>query len=72
VLIGHCPKLGPFLLDNNFPKVIAERNRFARTMGFIDFYDMKVTQAGCVLRTGTSFDVESPPPPSPSVLLLFC
>mmetsp|Transcript_29217 Transcript_29217/g.72262 ORF Transcript_29217/g.72262 Transcript_29217/m.72262 type:complete len:624 (-) Transcript_29217:202-2073(-) len=37
--------VGPFLLDNGFPKIIAERNRFARTMGFIDFYDMKVTNA---------------------------
>lgn len=38
-------KLGPFLLENGFPKIIAERNRFARTLGFVDFYDMKVTQA---------------------------
>ena len=37
--------VGPFLLDNGFPKIIAERNRFARTLGFVDFYDMKVTQA---------------------------
>ena len=38
-------KVGPFLLENGFPKIIAERNRFARTLGFVDFYDMKVTQA---------------------------
>lgn len=38
-------KVGPFLLSNGFPKIIAERNRFARTLGFVDFYDMKVTQA---------------------------
>ena len=37
-------KVGPFLLSNGFPKIIAERNRFARTLGFVDFYDMKVTQ----------------------------
>ena len=36
---------GPFLLANGFPEIIAERNRFARTLGFVDFYDMKVTQA---------------------------
>ena len=38
-------RVGPFLLENGFPKIIAERNRFARTLGFVDFYDMKVTQA---------------------------
>jgi len=37
--------VGPFLLENGFPRIIAERNRFARTLGFVDFYDMKVTQA---------------------------
>ena len=36
---------GPFLCDNGFPAIIAERNRFARALGFEDFYDMKVTQA---------------------------
>ena len=36
---------GPFLLANGFPEIIAERNRFARTLGYEDFYDMKVTQA---------------------------
>ena len=36
---------GPFLCDNGFPTIIAERNRFARTLGYEDFYDMKVTQA---------------------------
>ena len=34
--------VGPFLLENGFPRIIAERNRFARTLGFVDFYDMKV------------------------------
>lgn len=38
-------QVGPFLLANGFPEIIAERNRFARTLGFVDFYDMKVTQA---------------------------
>tara|TARA_B110000977_G_scaffold176155_1_gene231535 strand:- start:13631 stop:15409 length:1779 start_codon:yes stop_codon:yes gene_type:complete len=38
-------EVGPFLLANGFPEIIAERNRFARTLGFVDFYDMKVTQA---------------------------
>ena len=38
-------RVGPFLLDNGFPRIIAERNRFAKTLGFEDFYDMKVTQA---------------------------
>ena len=37
--------VGPFLLENGFPRIIAERNRFARTLGYVDFYDMKVTQA---------------------------
>ena len=37
--------VGPFLLANGFPQIIAERNKFARTLGFVDFYDMKVTQA---------------------------
>jgi|UniRef100_A0A7S0KAV3 hypothetical protein len=36
---------GPFLCDNGFPAIIAERNRFARALGFEDFYDMKVTNA---------------------------
>ena len=37
--------VGPFLLANGFPEIIRERNRFARTLGYVDFYDMKVTQA---------------------------
>lgn len=36
---------GPFLCNNGFPAIIAERNRFARALGFEDFYDMKVSQA---------------------------
>ncbi len=28
---------GPFLCDNGFPAIIAERNRFARALGFEDF-----------------------------------
>lgn len=38
-------KNGPFLLDNGFCDIIKERNRFARELGFEDFYDLKVTNA---------------------------
>lgn len=37
--------IGPFILDNGFVDVIKKRNTLARKLGFVDFYDMKVTQA---------------------------
>lgn len=37
--------LGPFITENGFPKLVKLRNKFAKSLGFKDFYDYKVTNA---------------------------
>jgi len=37
--------IGSFVVENGFAEIIKQRNRLARMCGFVDFYDMKVTQA---------------------------
>jgi hypothetical protein len=37
--------IGGFIEKNGFVEVIKARNQLAKTLGFIDFYDYKVTQA---------------------------
>lgn len=37
--------IGPFVLDNGFLDIIKQRNRVAKKLGFIDYYDYKVTNA---------------------------
>lgn len=37
--------IGPFVLDNGFFDIIKQRNALAKQLGFVDYYDMKVTQA---------------------------
>ena len=41
---GLC-SIGPFVLDNGFLEIIKQRNRVAKKLGFIDYYDYKVTNA---------------------------
>lgn len=37
--------IGPFICDNGFPEIVKKRNELAKSLGFVDYYDMKVTQA---------------------------
>ena len=37
--------IGPFVLDHGFVDIIKLRNRMAKSLGFVDYYDMKVTNA---------------------------
>lgn len=37
--------IGPFVLDNGFVDIIKKRNQVAKKLGYIDYYDYKVTQA---------------------------
>jgi hypothetical protein len=37
--------IGPFVLDNGFVEIIKLRNKVAKSLGFIDYYDYKVTNA---------------------------
>ena len=37
--------IGPFVLDNGFVEIIKLRNKLAKSLGFIDYYDYKVTSA---------------------------
>jgi hypothetical protein len=37
--------VGPFVLDNGFVEIIKLRNKMAKSLGFIDYYDYKVTNA---------------------------
>lgn len=37
--------IGPFVLEHNFVEIIKLRNQVARALGFIDYYDYKVTNA---------------------------
>jgi Angiotensin-converting enzyme len=37
--------IGPFVLDNGFVDIIKKRNQVAKKLGYVDFYDYKVTQA---------------------------
>lgn len=37
--------LGPFVTENGFPELVKLRNKFAKSLGYIDFYDYKVTNA---------------------------
>ncbi|CAB9519860.1 Peptidase family M3 [Seminavis robusta] len=37
--------IGPFVLDNGFIEIIKKRNQMAKKLGYIDYYDYKVTQA---------------------------
>lgn len=41
---GLCT-IGPFVLDNGFLEIIKLRNKLAKTLGFEDYYDYKVTNA---------------------------
>jgi len=38
-------KIGDFVTDNGFVELVKVRNRMAKALGFIDFYDYKVTNA---------------------------
>lgn len=37
--------LGPFITENGFPELVKLRNKFAKSLGYIDFYDYKVSNA---------------------------
>lgn len=37
--------IGDAILADGFPDIVRKRNKLARTLGYIDFYDYKVTQA---------------------------
>jgi Peptidase family M3 len=37
--------IGPFVCANGFPELVKLRNQFAKSLGYIDFYDYKVTNA---------------------------
>jgi hypothetical protein len=37
--------VGPFVLENGFVEIIKLRNKMAKSLGFIDYYDYKVTNA---------------------------
>jgi len=38
-------KIGDFVTENGFVELVKVRNRMAKTLGFLDFYDYKVTNA---------------------------
>lgn len=37
--------VGPFVCNNGFVDIVKQRNRLAKQLGFVDYYDMKVTNA---------------------------
>lgn len=37
--------IGPFVIDNGFLEIVKLRNKMAKALGFIDYYDYKVTNA---------------------------
>jgi len=37
--------IGPFVLDHGFVEIVKLRNKMAKSLGFIDYYDYKVTNA---------------------------
>jgi len=37
--------IGPFVFDNGFVELVKKRNRMAKELGYVDFYDYKVVQA---------------------------
>jgi Angiotensin-converting enzyme/Peptidase family M3 len=37
--------IGPFVLDHGFVDIVKLRNKMAKELGFVDYYDMKVTRA---------------------------
>ena len=37
--------IGPFVTSNGFVELVQKRNQMARALGYVDFYDYKVTQA---------------------------
>lgn len=37
--------IGPFVLENGFVELLKNRNKMAKKLGYVDFYDYKVTQA---------------------------
>ena len=37
--------IGPFVTSNGFVELVKKRNQMARALGYVDFYDYKVTQA---------------------------
>jgi len=41
---GIC-SVGPFICANGFCEIVKMRNRMAKKLGYVDFYDYKVTQA---------------------------
>lgn len=38
-------KIGDFVTSNGFPELVKTRNRMAKSLGYADYYDYKVTQA---------------------------
>ena len=42
---GGLTKIGDFVTANGFPELVKTRNRMAKTLGYQDYYDYKVTQA---------------------------
>jgi hypothetical protein len=41
---GLC-SIGPFVTTNGFVELVKLRNKFAKSLGYVDFYDYKVTNA---------------------------
>mmetsp|Transcript_36260 Transcript_36260/g.91287 ORF Transcript_36260/g.91287 Transcript_36260/m.91287 type:complete len:637 (-) Transcript_36260:178-2088(-) len=37
--------IGPFVCEQGFPELVKQRNNMARKLGYVDFYDYKVTQS---------------------------
>lgn len=37
--------IGPFVCENGFVEIVKKRNQMAKELGYVDFYDYKVTQA---------------------------
>jgi Zn-dependent oligopeptidase len=37
--------IGDFVLENGFVDLVKKRNQMAKALGYLDFYDYKVTQA---------------------------
>jgi len=37
--------IGPFVCDNGFVEIVKLRNKLAKALGFVDYYDYKVTNA---------------------------
>ena len=42
---GGLRTIGPFVCENGFVEIIKLRNKLAKALGFVDYYDYKVTNA---------------------------